>query len=545
MSGARLPLPLRAPLGLAVIGQLFVLLGIVGILRPWPIACVMLLAIALGVMRGTSKNVAATDDSTTQHHRVVVLATIALAVPLFVLALYPPSAFDETLYHLPFVATLARAGAIRFFPLLRFPAFPQLHELLCVPVFLAAGDTATHLVTVAELLLLAGVVALWPRQRSAGLLAAAVVIGHPIVFELGSVTYVDVALALFVTAGFVMLNRATTPGSERWLFVAAGFLLGTACSVKYLGGYFAASAFLFACFFARDRRRNVPLFVAGGLAAVLPTYACITALTGSPLFPFAPRLFGVTAWTFVDAPAAPAERVVRALRLFWNITFARDRVNYQPPYAPTFAVALLLTFVAATRNRRAAFVAAMAIVYIIVFTFLPQDSRYLLSLLPVVSVVAAGVVTSRLCSPRILVALMLLAVAPGLAYAAYRVAKQGPPPVTGAQRRAYLERRLPEYRAFEHRGEGRIFACGAEQLKHFGGDQFFGEMTGPWSCDKFFRGDLARNLAALDVHYLLISRRRCPAAWQRMPAPPAFERVYADADAELWRLAPRSVTEAR
>jgi len=61
-----------------------------------------------------------------------------------------PIAFDETLYHLPFVQAMSRSGALHFWADLRFPAFPQLHESLCVPAFLLVGDTATHLVALRQ-----------------------------------------------------------------------------------------------------------------------------------------------------------------------------------------------------------------------------------------------------------------------------------------------------------------------------------------------------------------------------------------------------------
>src|SRR5207253_1971344 len=135
---------------LAAAGQLFVILGIAGLLRPWTLITIAAMAVIL-LLRFSAPP------------REIVLSLIVLAL-LSILALYPPIAFDETLYHLPFVRAIAQTGAINFFTDIRFPAFPQLHELLCVPVFLLFGDTATHFVAVAELLLLAGVLVAWPEE---------------------------------------------------------------------------------------------------------------------------------------------------------------------------------------------------------------------------------------------------------------------------------------------------------------------------------------------------------------------------------------------
>jgi hypothetical protein len=346
--------------------------------------------------------------------------------------------------------------------------------------------------------------------------------------QIGSVTYVDAALMLFVAAGAYCLDRHPA---------AAGFLLGTACSVKYLGWYFAAAGFVYLLLFGANRRRNVPLFAATFALAVLPMYGRIVALSGNPVFPFLPKVFGASAWA-ATFPGA-TDRVSGALRLFWNITFARDRVNLQPPFSPLFAISMLITLIAATRNRRAAFLSIVCIGYIAIFTFLPQDSRYLLPLLPLVSV-AAAMSIAPLLSKKTIVVLSLLAIAPGVAYAGYRLWRQGPPPFTAAQRRQYLEAHIPEYRAIEHRGAGRIYACGAEQLKYFGGDDLLGDAIGPYANQTIFGNaknaeDLSRALRPLNIRYLLISKH-FPATWQRLPSAPFFEHVYADDGADLWRV---------
>ncbi|MGZ8833906.1 MAG: ArnT family glycosyltransferase, partial [Thermoanaerobaculia bacterium] len=477
--------------------------------------------------------------------RAAAAVTVA-TLPLVLLALYPPIAFDETLYHLPFVRAIAETGAIQFRPDLRFPAFPQLHELLCVPAFLVLGDVATHFVAVAEGMLLVAILFEWGahlRTKSGGMAAALQMLGNPIVIQLATVAYVDMAMTLFIAAGFYCLDR-TSSQNQTFHVAAAGFFLGSACSVKYLGCYFAAAALVFLLLSGTNRRRTTPIFLLSFAAAVLPMYSRITALTGNPFFPFLPKLFGPTPWTITLSESSGA---VRVLRLFWDITFAREHVNQQPPYSPLFAVALLITIIAATRDRRAVFLSAICAGYIAIFTFLPQDSRYLLPLLPLVSVAAACAVARW---KKVTIAVSLLSIAAGIAYAGYRLARQGPPPLNAAQRRQYLEQRIPEYRALERRGSGRIYVCGAEQLKYFGGDDLLGDVIGPLSTEKVFgssrnAGDLSSTLARLGVRYLLVSRTACRQDWQRLPVAPAFEPVYADAGAVLWRVRFPSATESR
>ena len=514
------PLALRAVMGLAVAGQLFVILGIIGALRPWILwifAAIALLAL-----------VALVAPAARRLDRRRLAGASLITIPLFLLALYPPIAFDETLYHLPFISTLARSGAIRFLTDVRFPVFPQFHELLCVPASLLAGDTATHLVALTEVIILAGLIIAWPQQRMTGYLAAALVLGNPIVIQMATVTYTEAALMLFVAAGFYCLDRNP---------LAAGFLLGAACSVKYLGLYFAAAGFVCLLLFGPHRRRTIPLYLGALIAAMLPMYGRIVALTGNPVFPFLPEVFGTSPWTLVMPNSG---QIANLPRLFWDITFARERLNFQPPWSPLFAVAMLITLIAATRDRRAAFIAGMCVTYIAIFTFLPQDSRYLLPLLPLVAMTAATAV-APLLRRNALIVISLLAVAPGFAYAGYRLVRQGPIPVTASQRQQYLEAHIPEYRALEHRGPGRIYVVCAEQLKYYGGADLIGDVEGPYSNETIVGASadaehLWRTLGQYQIHSLLISRARAPIAWQRLPSAPWFELVYADDGATLWRL---------
>jgi len=484
---------LRAAAGLAVLAHAFFVLGISGQLRIVPLALVIAASCAAAFFRPTRP-------------ARTMLFLLPIAIPLFVLALQPPLAFDETLYHLPFVRAFVEEGGMRFLPDVRFAIFPQFHELLCVPVYLFAGDTATHLVALVEVLLTATLLLEW---RSEGRLAAAFLLGSPLLVQLATVTYVDAALMLFVTAGFFSLDRRR--------FALAGFLFGTACSVKYLGGYFAVAALVVALLMERRGALKLALACA---AAALPTTLWIFAHTGNPLFPF-----GIaSAWT-LSLPASPAG----GWRVLWDVTFARGRTNFQPPITPLLIPAVLLTAVAALRDLRARAVLLVTAGYLTVFTFIVRDARYLAALLPLLGLAASVELARRW--PRLRLTLLAwLAIAPGIAYACYRLALLGPPPVTPAQRTIWLESHVPEYAALTHAGAGRVYVCGAEQLKYYAPGELLGDFNGPYSYDRIL-GDPA-NLRRINVRYFLVARRTCAP-----PSPSAgLQLVYEDAAAQLWRV---------
>ena len=519
--GAGVGLALRTALGLALCAHACFFLAAVGQLRPLPLIALTIVAIAGGAVR--ARGIARPSVS----HVVAGLLVIA---PLFAFALYPPIAFDETLYHMPFVRALAHDGALRFLPAVRFPVFPQIHELLCVPVLLLGGDVATHLVALAEVIVTAALLIVWARRYDvrAGRLAAALFLGSPLVIQLATITYVDAALALFVAAGFYALDR------ER--FLLAGFFLGTACSVKYLGWYFALAALIIVLVRTAGRRREAVIFVIACAAAALPTTTWIVLHTGDPFFPFV----RTSLWLLPPSRVVSfGERIVGALRVIWDVTFARGRVSHQPPVTSLLIIMVAAVIAASIRDTRARWVALLCAGYVAVFAFLPQDSRYLVPLLPLLSVVTAVVVARRWGKAASVIA--LLAVAPGVAYAGYRIALQGVPPVTSSQRSAWLSQRVPPYRALVRAGSERVYVYGGEQLKDYAGGELLGDFNGPFSYERIL-GDahdtasIAQRLRRIDAHYFLVIKRSCT----HLLPNGGMILTYEDAVAQLWRVQPAS-----
>jgi len=469
--------PLRGALALALLAQSFFLLALIGQLRIVPMLVLIALAIAVVI------------PSASEGSGWAGVAMLGLtAILLFALALRPPVAFDETLYHLPFVRELATSGRLRFLTDHRFPVFPQLQELLCVPLFIVGGGTATHLMSLIEVLLTAALLIDWGRRN--GTLAAAIFLGSPLVVFLGTVTYVDAALTLFITGGFYCLDRRSP--------ALAGVFFGTACSVKYLGGYFAVVALVVAAFLGL---RSLMIYAGSCFAAALPTTLWLVVMTGNPVFPF----FSSSPWNLTHEPTFNP-------RVLWDVTFARARVNHEPPITPFLIIALVVVLIAARRDVRARIVAVIVATFLIAFFFLPQDSRYLVPVLPLISVVAASAIEPRKW-------LDWIAIAPGIAYAAYLLAT---PP-----------RQVPEVRALMRAGEATVYVCGAEQLKYFARGRLLGDFAGPYAYDRILTGDVEGNLRRIGAQYLLVAKHAC--------TPPAgMVLVYQDDAAQLWRLQPSS-----
>jgi hypothetical protein len=549
----RLAVPIA--LGLAVLAHLGFLLGALGLLRPGVL--ILLVMIGIAFFCWERRHLAGS-----LFLRILLPALLALA-PLFVLTMYPPTAFDETMYHLPFARAFARSGALPAMSAmlaLRFPVFPALGELLFAETLLLAGDVATHLVDLVAILATAGILVAWGRRAfsplapKVGWIAAALYLGNPIVVYLGGTAYIDPLLALFVTgalfASWVFLH-SDRPGERGWLLLAAAFA-GSAAGVKYLGLFFAAAVFVDLAW--RLRNLSIPiLFALAAFVMLAPTHVRIAAQTGNPIFPYLPGIFGSTAWDPIAIKPlgdviAPGT-LVRFVRLPWDVVFHRSAVGRQPPLSPFYLVGLPVLFAGAMRDSRVRRLLAMPVVWLVVFLFLPPDSRYLVPILPPVSLALAGSIGSIGSIPigkrPWLAALCALAFLPGWLYAGYRIARLGPPPVTEEGRDLYLARQLPLYPAVREldRISSVAYAFHAESMKYFYQGALYGDWIGEARYGRFFPlletpAALHRELRRLGATHLLMNRSpgavRPPETveWRRW-----FHRVYEDPAAEIFVLA--------
>ncbi len=605
---------LAATLGLALIGHLAFFLGLVGRLSPLPLLAATALLTALFWVRkrprsqepggspppGSSSQAPAIPSvgepdparseaqagaSDPAVHKApagsrrrraagllaptLAIAAIAAAAPFFVLALYPPTAFDATTYHLPMARAFAQSGALPFLPTLRFPVFPALAELLSAIALLFAGDVATHLVQLLAAALTAALLLAWGRHAgapAAGAVAAGLFLGNPIVAHLAATAYVEMLLTLFVAAALYAADRWRGTSHRGWLALA-GVFAGSAAAVKYQGLYFVGVTVLGALALAPRRRRwrAAALVAACALAALLPTHARIAAHTGNPLFPLLPQVFGESAWSLdasvipaahrgFDAPPSElARRWARLPLLPWDLVFTRELTSRQPPFSPLYLLALPVLAAGALRERRVRWLLVPVAGWLALFPLLPPDARYLVPVLPLVSLATALSLLpliARLAERRRAAAVAVLTVLcllPGWLYAVWRLDRQGPLPATVAARDAYLARALPGYPAlrFLDRTCGRryaVYALHAENHAYFASGSFLGDWFGPYGFQEVLPlladpAALHARLRALGADHLLLVRAKD----YGLADDPAFRRlfleIYADRHARLFRLA--------
>jgi hypothetical protein len=508
--------------------------------------------------------------------RVAAAAAVGAALaPIAALALYPPTGFDATMYHLPFARAFATSGQLPFLPDLRVPVFPQLNDMLFALALLLDGDGAAQLLVCLATLLTAALLVQWgraafPDAPGAGWLGAAALLGNPLVVYLGGSAYIDPLLALWVTASLYSLHRYRAGAGAGWLVLAAAFV-GAAAAGKYLGLFFVAALAVAVAAGGRpavgrtaDRLRHAAVFALVALAVMAPWYARIVYYTGNPVFPFLPRIFGASPWDpvvprseWLVAAMSPSHWLSppawdgRMLRLPWEIAVRWWRAaGGLPPLSPAYLVALPLVAVQAARDGRTRRLLLLVAAFAAATLALPSDPRYLLPVVPAASLtvgvaLAAWGPFNRLPYRRRIAAGCAVLLLPGALYGGYRLDRLGPLPTSQAGREALLARALPLYPAvrFLNRRSGSAYTAygfGTENLRYFADGRLLGDWGGPASFQRMPspQGDaeaLHAALRRLGGQYLILPESPETAA---RTARPDFQRgfrlLYADPKARVF-----------
>jgi 4-amino-4-deoxy-L-arabinose transferase-like glycosyltransferase len=580
-SGALESAVLRCALGLGGLAYAVFLLGLAGwITRPALIAVLVLAALAgVWVPGGGVAGRGAADRWRRPAPPAVVAAALAAALaiaylaPLWLAPLYPPTGWAATSYHLAVAKAYALDGRLELLPYLRYPAAPQLQEMLftlCLSVF---DDITAQLVQFLAVLLTAGLLVAWGRREGApraGLWAACLWLGSPSVLVFGTTAYVDVGLALYATVAAFAWARWLAGRERAWLAVA-GAGAGLAAATKYAGLYFVAALALAAFLHAEQGRRGAALaaFLLPAALCALPWYARNVLLTGNPVHPFLGGVFGHSLWSAADLrlqlddlAAHGNGRSLGSFLALWGDLALHQRKFVGPEGMFSLAVVIPLPVLLALAWRRPAerTLAVVALAYVCGWFGYAQSGRYLLPVLPTICLLvgveierliawvgrgwaagragrAAGrpgrgalPATASLAATAALAALLVL---PSRVDMARQRARWGPLPTTREARERFLAARYPTYPAYAllNRIYGRRYAVYAYYdgyLAYFADGRFLGDVFGPARYTRVgarLAGGqgLYDELRALGAtHFLVRGGRDLPA----LPGDEAFRRHF-------------------
>lgn len=279
----------------------------------------LLIGLGLAVFSGLRlwKNREATEKGATDLAGKVAFGLILFVLTLTLIsAVAPPTAKDTLLYHFAvpknFIASGGNAvieGNIASYLALGTEMHVVWAMLLGNLTSFRAGEVAAGITIFAFFPLLLLAIYGWARElgleKTWAMMAALLVATIPTAYHVAANSYIDLALALYITLAIHAVGRWWRSLQSEWLFYAA-LLLGAALASKLTTVFAVIALGLVVLLRARSAKNEevespnsvllkglAALVVAGILAS--PWYLRTWAATGSPIFPFYMNFWNGTA----------------------------------------------------------------------------------------------------------------------------------------------------------------------------------------------------------------------------------------------------------
>jgi hypothetical protein len=294
------------PLGLATIAYGVFFMGLAGWIRPIHLICWTIVITVISFKHsclyvGETINAISGFKNTWFEFSIIKKVIFSIGFFALLLALFqaftPPWDYDGLAYHLQGPRLFLEEGRIIPIPENWFTYYPSTWEMLYMLGMGLGSDIFARLMHFSTLILFLLASYAFGRRflpKSGGWLAAAILLGIPILPLWGNAAYTDIAWALFqflAIALFLVWIKERNP----WLLGLSGILQGLALGSKYLALSGAGILLVFVLWYSiRNENkwagwkiaiRNGMIFGLGALIVALPWYLKNFILTGNPVFP--------------------------------------------------------------------------------------------------------------------------------------------------------------------------------------------------------------------------------------------------------------------
>ena len=532
-----------ASLGLGIIAHLTLFLGLLKLLYPSVVLLALLgcLIACYPVFPQLAQRIRVKLKGTRARARMLLVGVfLALSIPVLALPLYPPRAFDSTMYFLTSAKVYVQSHQLVVTPFLRLPVLPQLNEMLFTLALLLYDDIAAQVIQLLLLATLTAALIAFGRRnfsKQTGWWSAAILLGNPLVLWVGTVAYLDISLMLFTTmAAYTFWNWLGTR-KLHWLLLSGAFC-GFAASAKYPGLVFPLIFGLITVYIAlRERKYLYPVYLSAmTLIVAAPWYLRNYYHTRNPIFPFLPEVFGYSFWNAEDIKGlvhdmqlyGVGRSIPALLSMPWHLAFNQQVFLSEARLSPIyfFAVPVIIWF--SIKNTSVRKIALVGLAFLLFWSFSSQVLRFLLPAIPIMSVAAAASFdlllgwipfTRKLRSHWIVVLIVFLVpVSVGWRYADATLKANGPIPVTQEQRDNYLAAQFPSYPAHKLlnnlKGQSyTLYSMQDENLAYFVDGVYKGDYFGParyariWG--KLNDGQLLYSeLKSMGADYFLVNNQR-------------------------------------
>ncbi len=508
-------------LGLGLIALAVFLLGLLRALYPALLFVALLagLLVCYSVWRKWPQEIAARVKPLAARAAWPWLGWIGLAVflgwwfqQLWQIPLYPPTAFDATVYHLPLAGLYARKHQLVYGEYLRVPVFPQNVEMLFTLALLLYDDILAQLIETLMLVLATCGLLGWGKRFlsfSAGVWACAYLLFNPLIIWLAGAAYIDIGLTAFCFLACYAVEIWRRSFEPRWLMLA-GIFAGFAAGTKYTALFVVLMLTFAVAWFGWQRFGRKALWQCAGRFASLamlvgaPWYARNFYYTHNPVFPFLNSTFfawfGQARWLAeykidlgIASPSGnPLGWFAALWQAPWKLAFQPGSFFTESRLALPFFCAIPLLLCFTLLRKQVTWLWWLVYAYLVFVYLLAPQIRYLLVILPLVALMAGQTADWIMQRPwlrqrqRWLVGFAALLFLISWPYAARRLQQSWPAtqlPVTAEQRAAYLSALHPAYGAYQwlnrERGSNYVlYAFGQERLTYFAEGVVMGDLFG-------------------------------------------------------------------
>jgi 4-amino-4-deoxy-L-arabinose transferase-like glycosyltransferase len=341
---------------------------------------------------------------------ILVISIAAVLVASFVLGLRPAIAWDADTYHLTVPRLYIEHGGFREIPFLVYSNWPMATEMVFLLAMNFAGPVLANVVQIGFGLLIALLLVRLFRNSGGALpaaLATSLFLAHPVVLWELPIAYVDIAYASFALAAFVFVQSSfEEAGRGGFHLVMAGLACGLAAAAKPFG--ITVLFCVLPLVLWRERRGSLAGALRAGLRVAVPCMALLVpwlvkswAYTSNPFYPFLYQVFDGRYWSAdLGREALNSQLAAGMGRHPFDYLLLPVRVmllggpgneHFDGRLNPIWIVLLPLTIIVGWRRPLVRRALGMAGLFFAAWSLSGQQMRYLIPVLPLLSIAVAAV----------------------------------------------------------------------------------------------------------------------------------------------------------
>lgn len=484
-----------------------------------------------------------------------ILVIFLISLPILYFTLYPPTKWDDISFHLPISDSILKNHSFVVNEYIRYPFFPMNGEILFV--FGLVFDTLSPQLISWSCVFLVAVLCFefvsgYFKSNLSGFLSVIVFLSNAVLISLGTVSYIDMILAFFVTISIITFCKYINGDNVKWLYIS-GIFLGTSVGIKYTALAFCIIIGLILIILKKFKPffcYTIIIFTSGIVWYLRNLY-----YVKNPAWPFLSSIFGKGQfWNTNDyngqfsdfSSSGISKDFLNFVKIPWILTNSHE--GYGINIFIWFGIILFLVF---SFDKIKIILLYSWISYTLFWFFSVNLVRYYMPIIPtmiIISSIGFYYFLKQLSDKRIRALFSITVCAFSLFFYYGNInnkAKGLPsPPVSTETKKEYIASYLPSYKAtiFAASQQGKTYGLMNENLYFYGEGKVIGDWFGPGRYSDVLNviddsKKLRSKLSSLDVSYLLINKTRLnDEIKSKLKIDGFFKKIYEDEFAVVYLL---------